>query len=139
MPDTCPSPQSAVPAKTEPVAIRLNNDGYIVSTNPVWNACIRGKASLGLIKSNADQVEWRQGSVEYSRPLTCSDYHKNPDNVWTHPDFPLLSVKLDAQGKLEGTLPTMYVVKPDPQPVASTSASQAEVQSVAGEASSVVR
>jgi hypothetical protein len=109
------APPAAAPAK-QPIVIHLNTEGYVVSSNPVWNACVKGEATLGLIKSNTDKVLHRQGGTEVSRPFTCSDYHKNNRNEWRHPDHPELIFMLDKKGKLMiGTLPKGFVAKKIPQ------------------------
>ncbi len=112
--DLCVSDHAEIP-KTAPVAIRVNVQGFVVSTNPVWNACTQhsGQVSQGLIESNRDTSISRQGSIVTYIPLTCSDYHKNNQNVWKHPDFPGLEVTLDAKGRLIGSLPAAYVAVHD--------------------------
>jgi len=109
---TCGSSQAMVPQKkVSPVAVHVDRDGYVVSTNPVWNACTSGKGlTLELIRSNTDKVEQRDGN---GRPMTCADYHKNDVNLWNHPDYPGLQVQLNNKGKLIGDLPTGYIVKRD--------------------------
>lgn len=106
----CAPPQAAVVPKTEPLAVRFNKSGIILSSNPVWNRCAAGGyISAGLIKSNTDVSMHRQGSIEVYRPLTCSNYHTNSENVWRHPDFADLFVTLDGKGHLVGKLPSGYV------------------------------
>jgi len=63
------------------VAFPVGVDGYPVSSNPVWNACVRGTVTLALIKSNTDRDDPRDGG----KPKTCADYHTGND--WRHPDF----------------------------------------------------
>lgn len=103
--------------KKDAVAIRVNWNGYVISSNPVWNACVKGKATLGLIKKNRDTVMHRQGSIEVYRPLSCDDYHTDSSNNWRHPDHPDLFVKLNEAGKLAGTLPSGFVAVRDAAPV----------------------
>ncbi len=106
----CASPKAAVVPKKEPLAVRFNKNGVILSSNPVWNRCAAGGyISSGLIKSNTDTSMHRQAAVEVYRPLTCSSYHTNNENVWRHPDFADLFVTLDAKGHLVGKLPSGYV------------------------------
>jgi hypothetical protein len=99
------------------VAIRINADGYLVTSNPVVNACMRGKATLGLIQHNTDTVMHRQGSVITYRPRTCSDYHKGSDNVWLHPDYLSVHVMLNEKGQvMEDQLSKDVVVLRDAGP-----------------------
>ncbi len=93
--------------------IRLNKDGYVLSSNPVWNACTRGKATLGLIKSNRDKVTYRQGRIMTLRPKSCDQYHRNMYSVWRHPDFEGLDLTLDNKGRLLGGVPIGYIAARD--------------------------
>ncbi len=95
------------------VVIRLNKDGIVKSSNPVWNACIRGKATLGLIRHNTDRVLHRQGRIRTYRPKSCDAYHRNSFNVWKHPDFADLHLTLDKKGHLVGGVPSGYIVSRD--------------------------
>ncbi len=106
-------PQAAAPT-VKPVAIRMNKDGVVVSSNPVWNVCVSGKTiSQGLIESNTDTVSYRRGHVHVETPKTCSDYHKNSVGLWSHPDFPGLKLMLDSKGRISGTVPAGYVALRD--------------------------
>jgi hypothetical protein len=105
----CTPAQEAQAVAPKPIAVRVDGKGYIVSSNPVWNACVRGKATIGLIRKNRDTVMHRQGRIEVMLPLTCSDYHPNTENVWRHPDHAGLFVTLDAAGRLTSALPRGYV------------------------------
>ncbi|MDD5055377.1 MAG: ice-binding family protein [Candidatus Peribacteraceae bacterium] len=109
-----PTLRSDLPKAIDSV-VRVNKNGFVVSTNPVWNVCTQhpGLVTSGLIKSNRDTTESRQGSTVTVRPLTCSDYHKNNLNIWKHPDHPGLEVTLDANGRLTGTLAAGYVAVRD--------------------------
>lgn len=109
--------QAAAPTK-EPLAVRINKDGFVLSSNPVWNACIRGKATLGLIKSNKDTVVSRQGKIVTLRPKSCDDYHTNSFSIWKHPDFDGLEITLDTKGHLVGSVPNGYVAVRDTATVA---------------------
>lgn len=104
------APQSSAPT-TKPVSIRLNADGVVVSSNPVWNACVSGEnVSLGLVKSNLDKVVDRT----FSRPKTCRDYHMGADaSAWKMPGAFGIEIHIDAKGHLIGALPTGFVAVRD--------------------------
>ncbi len=94
--------------------VHLNSKNIVVSTNPVWNACVSGvPVSLALIRSNQDTFAHRQGSLRTLFAKTCRDYHRGDISMWQHPDFPGLEVQLDAKGRLLGGLPTGFIVKKD--------------------------
>ena len=60
----------------------VDDEGYPISSNPVWNACVRNEGiTLALIKSNTDRDDPRDGGT----PKTCADYHTQ--SVWRHPDL----------------------------------------------------
>lgn len=109
------APEAEAAVKTaEPVAVRVNKKGIVVSTNPVWNACVTGnKVSLGLIRANQDTYQHRQGAIEKDIPMTCRDYHRGDVNVWLHPDFPNLELTLDGKGRLVSDLPLGYIAVRD--------------------------
>ncbi len=109
------APKAEAAVKTaEPVAVRVNKKGIVVSTNPVWNACVTGnKVSLGLIRANQDTYQHRQGAIEKDIPMTCRDYHRGDLNVWLHPDFPNLELTLDGKGRLVSDLPLGYIAVRD--------------------------
>lgn len=109
-PAFCAPKQAAAPVKKAKVIIHLNTKGIVVSTNPVWNACVTGRnITLDLIRSNKDTYLHRQGSVMKKFAKTCRDYHRGDVSMWEHPDFPDLRMKLDSKGRLVGGLPTPYV------------------------------
>ncbi len=113
-PSFCAPKAEAAVKTAEPVALRVNKKGIVVSTNPVWNACVTGKkVSLGLIRANQDTYQHRQGAVEKDIPMTCRDYHRGDVNVWNHPDFPNLEITLDGKGRLIGDLPLGYIAVRD--------------------------
>ncbi len=104
--DYCaPKKEAKAPTvKPLPIAFAVDADGYPISTNPVWNACIRGTdLTLDLIKSNPDRVEHRTDN----RALTCRDYHKGDKDIWSHPDHANLQFVWNAQTK-KLSLPAGY-------------------------------
>jgi hypothetical protein len=117
-PAFCPTPETVSLIESQDmVAIRVNADGFLVTSNPVVNACMRGKATLGLIQHNTDKIMHRQGAIVTYRPRTCSDYHKGSDNVWLHPDYIGLHVPLNDKGQVkEDALPKDVLVMHDAGP-----------------------
>ncbi|MDD5055954.1 MAG: hypothetical protein PHZ00_06860 [Candidatus Peribacteraceae bacterium] len=107
----CREKQAAGGVATEPLRIiHLDRSGTPISSNPVWNACIRGQGiTAALIKSNTDKALYRSGHQRTEIPWSCRDYHKGPIDVWTHPDFPGLSIVLDDRGRLMSALPADYL------------------------------
>ena len=113
-PAFCAPKQAAAPVKKADVIIHLNPKGIVVSSNPVWNACVSGEnLTLAFIKSNLDTYMHRQGSVEKLFPMTCRDYHRGVVSMWQHPDHPGLEIELDTKGRLVGGLPVGYIAKRD--------------------------
>lgn len=110
LPHLCKRP-AAVQNTVKPLSIiYLDRAGAVVSSNPVWNACVRGKGiTAALIKSNVDRTLHRSGRLRTEIPWSCRDYHKGPIDVWTHPDFPDISIVLDEHGKLISALPVGYL------------------------------
>lgn len=111
----CAPEQAAAPKKIAPIAVHLTKDGVVVSTNPVWNACVTGKGlTKALIMSNEDTNMHRQGSIEKFIPKTCDDYMRWTDaSMVEHVDHNGLVLKLDKKGRLVGELPTGYVAVKD--------------------------
>ncbi len=96
------------------VIVRLNAKGVVVSTNPVWNACVSGEnLTLDLIKSNTDIYMHRQANVSKKFAMTCRDYHRGNVSMWQHPDYPDLEIQLDHKGRLVGGLPFGFTAKKD--------------------------
>lgn len=90
--------------------IHLDKQGAVVSGNPVWDACIRGTGiTSALIKSNKDRSLQRTGHQRTWIPWSCRDYHKGKIDVWTHPQYPDLSLVLDEHGRLMSALPVGYL------------------------------
>ncbi len=105
-----PAVSAQAPVKIDTTAFAIDADGYPISSNPVWNACIRGQGlSMALILSNPDHVEDRYGA---GRPLTCRDYHIGDVNVWTHPDHKGMEFTWIPETK-KLTLPTGFVAVRD--------------------------
>lgn len=74
--------------------------GFPHSSNPVWNACVRGQGlSIDLIRSNHDTFLHRQGRIRLQIPWTCRDYHRGSLNIWLYPDVPGSQVLLDSRGR----------------------------------------
>lgn len=113
-PAFCAPKQAAAPVKKADVIVHLNSKGVVVSTNPVWNACVSGQdLTLDLIKSNEDTYVHRQGTISKEFAMTCRDYHRGDVSMWQHPDYPGLEIQLDTKGRLVGGLPTGFVAKKD--------------------------
>lgn len=113
-PTFCAPNQAAAPVKKADVIVRLSTKGIVISSNPVWNACVTDKnLTRDLIRSNTDTVTHRQGRVVTTRAKTCRDYHRGDLSMWQHPDFPDLRMKLDSKGRLVGGLPAGYIAKRD--------------------------
>ncbi len=94
--------------------VRADANGVLISSNPVWNACITGKGlTKDLIRSNKDVNVHRQGRTITYIPLTCRNYHETTSNTWKHPDHPNIRITLDAKGRLVLPLPSNYVLQKD--------------------------
>jgi len=92
--------------------IDVGDDGFVVSKNPVWNACIRGGYVLpGFIRMNPDRFLHRQGRVRKEIPLTCRDYRRGNPNVWRHPDFLSAEIFTRADGRFLGVLTEGFLVR----------------------------
>lgn len=95
--------------------IPIDARGIPLSSNPVWNACVRRQGlSFDLIQSNTDRFEHRRGKVRITRPLSCRDYHRGSVAFWKYPDQPDLELLLDRRGKFLGAIgdsvsPVLYV------------------------------
>jgi len=97
------------PAK--PKLLELDQKGSVVSSNPVWNACIRNTPMTGVfVRSNTDTFIHRQRSIIVKIPLSCRDYHRGQLKVWTYPDDPSVHLVLDSRGRLLGDAPIGYVL-----------------------------
>lgn len=99
-PTLCPEPVQEAVLPAAPVAFKVNAAGYPVSSNPTWNKCIAGKASLLDIRNNPDKDN-------HGLARDCSDYHTS--NVWYHPDLHLFFT-FDKKNKAT-TVPQGYLVQ----------------------------
>lgn len=105
--------------ETELKAVLTERDGIVLSSNPVWNACVSGDpVTKALIAGNRDVFHHRRGHLHKDIPYSCRDYHRGNSAVWHHPDFPDLEVTLDDRGRLLGGLPAGYVAVRERQVVA---------------------
>lgn len=84
----------------ESIPFIVNAAGFPVSTNPTWNACITGQATLAELRANPDKDE-----DGFARD--CSDYHTK--NSWYHPDLHLFFT-FDRKFRVV-TVPSGYVVQ----------------------------
>ncbi len=97
-----------------PNIIRLQKNGVVRSSNPVWNVCISGQPiRKGLIMKNTDVFEYRRGHLHMHIPFTCRDYHRGDLKVWKHPDFPNVELLLDGKGRLIGGVPFSFIAVRD--------------------------
>ncbi len=103
-------PQATVAKVQAPIALLVGSDGLPVSTNPVWNACIRGHVSLELIRSNTDMVAMN-AREDMFRPKTCGDY-THATGLWEMPDHPGLTLSVSKHGPKNYSvgIPLPYVV-----------------------------
>ncbi len=107
----CPSPVSAEIVRAKPKLLRIDPQGSVISSNPVWNACIRSSyLSPALLRSNQDVYEHRQGRIRVRIPFSCRDYHRGDLRVWQFPDDPSVQLVLDKRGRLLGDPPPEYVL-----------------------------
>lgn len=108
--DRCASQSSLEvqhPRKRPKILIHFDDARRIVSSNPVWNACVRrDHLSHDLIQMNTDIFIHRQGSVLKKIPYTCRDYHRGSDNLWIYPDQPGLQIYIDNSARFLGILPS---------------------------------
>jgi hypothetical protein len=119
----CKPVAAVAAAKAKPKVIRLSASGVVISTNPVWNACISGMyISPDLLKANTDVSHYQRGHTDVTVPLTCSDYRRTGKNAWQHPDFADLVLTLDKKGRPVGKLPAGYVTVKDKKPAAGSGA-----------------
>lgn len=96
------------------IMVHIAPGGSVVSSNPVWNACVRGESvSRVLIRSNEDFSLYHRGRVSKKIPFTCRDYHRGDVHLWQHPDFPGLEIHLDERGRLLGGLPAGFALRKD--------------------------
>lgn len=110
----CESHASRSPRKKVPAVVHLTKNGVVVSTNPVWNACVTSeRLTRDLIRSNRDIIVVHRGNISKKIPLTCRDYHRGDVHLWQHPDFPELEIQLDEKGRLLGGVPAGFVVRTD--------------------------
>ncbi len=72
---------TVIAAAPAPIPMRIAADGYPVSSNPTWNACIRGNVhDLEIIRQNPDR-DPRTGAA-----YSC-DHYSDASNEWRHPDL----------------------------------------------------
>ncbi len=66
----------------KPVLFPIADDGYPISNNPTWNACVRDDAlgNIAIIRANPDR------DPETGRAYSC-DHYSNAHNSWHHPDL----------------------------------------------------
>ncbi len=86
------------------IAFKVDSQGFPVSSNPVWNICVKGvtaELTLPLIRSNPDRDS-------NGRPRTCRDYHKGDMAECTPPDLNMTFTWDPVTKQL--TLPSGYVV-----------------------------
>ncbi len=120
-PAFCASRPLTASVRRAEMIVHLNAKNIVVSTNPVWNACVSGTPlSVALIRSNRDTFAHRQGSTRKTFAKTCRDYHRGDQHLWQHPDFPNLEVQLDAKGRLLGGVPTGFIIKKDVKKTVAT-------------------
>ena len=107
----CTPTKVAQPVRFQLKPLRLDTQGRVLSSNPVWNACIRGESlSLSFLRSNLDVYIHRQRRVRVRIPLTCRDYHRGDVRVWRFPEDPSVELVLDKKGRLLGDPPPEYVL-----------------------------
>jgi hypothetical protein len=93
--------------------LELAPDGYPVSTNVVWNKCVRGTATLADVRSNPDVIRFRSGKIIHK---DCGSYRMTGSNQWTYPNDPMLLITINppAAGSHEPvvSVPNGYAVVP---------------------------
>jgi hypothetical protein len=72
------SPRVAAEVASLGTPFYTDAEGYPVSTNKTWNACIKGEVTLELVRNNPDRHEDGYGE-------DCARYHTK--NMWYHPDL----------------------------------------------------
>ena len=88
------------PLDDKAATLPLDTVGRPLSENPVWNACIRHEGlSADLLRDNRDVYVHRQRRIRVKIPLTCRDYHRGKDELWSYPDAPGAVLLLDARGR----------------------------------------
>jgi cysteine-rich repeat protein len=85
---------------TRKLAFVVDENGYPVSSDPIWNACITGRISLDLIKQYGQKDE-------SGRYITCGDMHTG--GIWKHPDLNI-SFSWSRQTR-QLSIPTGYFVR----------------------------
>lgn len=75
----CPEPVAKVVKDPKPVGVRVDANGFPVSSNDTWNKCVAGTATLEDIRNNPHRDEDGFG-------YSCGRYHTQ--DVWSHPDHP---------------------------------------------------
>lgn len=96
------SPRIAQELATREVPFVVDSEGFPVSSNVTWNACIKGNATLSLIRNNDDRHEDGYGE-------DCSHYHTG--NVWFHPDLHVQFIW--DRSKVSLSVPQGYYVQRD--------------------------
>lgn len=89
-----------------PVPFRVAADGYPVSMNPTWNACVRGSVfNPQIIRQNPDR-DPRTG-----RAWSC-DHYSHASHEWQHPDLEMTFTLIPGNGGRPPvlTLPRGYIV-----------------------------
>lgn len=110
--DPCPKITLTIPRPpTKRRSLEIDKNGSVVSSNPVWNACIRNAPMTGVfVRSNTDTFIHRQRSIIVKIPFSCRDYHRGQLKVWAYPDDPSVHLVLDGRGRLLGDAPVGYVL-----------------------------
>ncbi len=111
--NSCPDEMMRLPkVSVTKMIMFVDQKGAVLSSNPVWNACIRGlPLTASFMKRNPDTVEHRQRRIRVYRPLSCRDYHKGDVRAWRYPEDPSVELVLDDRGRLLGDAPQGYVLQ----------------------------
>lgn len=113
---------TVVAVKAQPRQLQLAEDGYPVSSNDVWNKCVRGTATLSDMRSNKDRMQLTR---HYSVPKTCGYYRTAGTNDWSFPDDAFLTLTINPPAPGSNAMPVVasaingYVIVPAETAVAA--------------------
>ena len=120
---------SGLPPRTvveKPRQVQLAEDGYPLSSNRVWNLCVRGKATLADIRANTDVWTSRLSHKQVAK--SCDAYKLTGTDTWKYPDDPYLTFTIHTRPGLPMSpvvlVPNGFVAIPAPQQTAAAETTQ---------------
>lgn len=98
-------------ARSIPRTVELDGKGYPVSSDALWNLCVRNQATLEDFRRNTVVIDRDTGKTARR---TCGDFRISGTNDWKYPDDPFLTITIARTGTQPPhvSVPKGYVVAP---------------------------